>query len=198
MSEKHQNTVQIIRIAVLRDSRSGSRSLRYRTAFRRFEFLCCEYSTAQCTRPPGTVRISESRGWTTSTLPPKTSLRPFESGTPPTLIKNATIWTGGHNGTEVIFGDLLLDGGIIKAVGDIPKQALSQYDSGFLAVIDANEAWITPGLFDLHSHIGVASIPILHGSSTRFISVVWWLNAYRHLGAIDVDSPHGPVLPWLR
>lgn len=30
----------------------------------------------------------------------------FEAGTPSTLIKNATIFTGGRNGTEVVYGGL--------------------------------------------------------------------------------------------
>ena len=32
---------------------------------------------------------------------------------------------------------------------------------------------------DLHSHVGVSSVPELHG-------------------ALDVNSEHGPILPWLR
>ena len=30
-------------------------------------------------------------------------------GTPPTLIQNARIWTGGDNGTEIIEGDVYID-----------------------------------------------------------------------------------------
>jgi hypothetical protein len=92
----------------------------------------------------------------------------FEPGTPPTIIRNATLWTGARNGTEVVFGDLLLDGGIIKAVGYLPNRVIEKlgYDSGFFNVIDANGAWVTPGLFDLHSHMGVLSTPFMFGEQS--------------------------------
>jgi hypothetical protein len=89
----------------------------------------------------------------------------FEAGTPATLIRNATIWTGAHDGTEVIYGDILLDKGIIKAVGYIPNPLIQEAVdfSGSIKTIDANGAWITPGIFDLHSHVGVLSAPTLAG-----------------------------------
>ncbi|KIM83388.1 hypothetical protein PILCRDRAFT_69640 [Piloderma croceum F 1598] len=102
----------------------------------------------------------------------------FEPGTKPTLIRNATIWTGAHNGTEVIFGDILLDGGIIKGIGEIPDFRLASVTDD-LVTIDANGAWLTPGIVDLHSHLGLLSAPVLGG-------------------AFDVTSPNGPVLPYLR
>lgn len=48
----------------------------------------------------------------------------FQEGTHPTLIRNATIWTGRVSGHEIVVGDLLLEKGIIKAVGDIDQSAL--------------------------------------------------------------------------
>jgi hypothetical protein len=69
----------------------------------------------------------------------------FEPGTKPTLIRNATIWTGAHNGTEVVFGDILLDGGIIKGIGEIPDFKLASVTDD-LVTIDANGAWLTPGI----------------------------------------------------
>jgi len=65
----------------------------------------------------------------------------FEEGTPATLIRNATIWTGQKNGTEVIYGDLLLDKGIVKAVGQVPRAPLRD-----VRIVDAGGAWVTPGL----------------------------------------------------
>lgn len=73
----------------------------------------------------------------------------FEPGTKATLIRNATIWTGGRNGTEIISGDLLLDGGIIKGVGKIPNARLPDD----LIEINAMGAWLTPGLGQTHSPI---------------------------------------------
>ncbi|KAJ3866956.1 hypothetical protein EV359DRAFT_61910 [Lentinula novae-zelandiae] len=90
----------------------------------------------------------------------------YVPGTNPTLIKNATIWTGNVKGLEIILGDLLLDKGMIQAVGEIP-------------VIDANGSWLSPGIVDLHSHLGDQSSPKLSGSA-------------------DTNSRKGLVQPWLR
>ena len=68
----------------------------------------------------------------------------YEAGTRATLIRNATIWTGGKNGVEVVHGDLLLDQGLVKDIGKIPQSRIaSAFD---LTVVDANGAWVTPGL----------------------------------------------------
>ncbi len=69
----------------------------------------------------------------------------FEEGTPATLIRNATIWTGQKNGTEIIYGDLLLDKGIVKAVGQVPRTPLRD-----VRIVDAGGAWVTPGLSARH------------------------------------------------
>lgn len=68
----------------------------------------------------------------------------FRPGTKPTLIRNATIWTGEGNGTIVVSGDILLDGGIIKAVGHVPREVLQKTRA--IEAYDAKGAWITPGL----------------------------------------------------
>ncbi|KIJ59733.1 hypothetical protein HYDPIDRAFT_32949 [Hydnomerulius pinastri MD-312] len=94
----------------------------------------------------------------------------FVPGTKPVLIKNATIWTSGQNGTEVVEGDLLLHKGLIKAVGDVPLKLLQGLQ---LEVVDAYGAWVTPGIVDIHSHLGVYS-------------------------ASDGNSVKAPILPWLR
>ena len=84
----------------------------------------------------------------------------FSPDAKPTLIRNATIWTSGHNGTEVIQGDLLLLKGLIRAVGSIVPNLVRGLD---IEVVDANGAWVTPGIVDLHSHLGVGSAPALDG-----------------------------------
>jgi hypothetical protein len=109
----------------------------------------------------------------------------FEEGTPATLIRNATIWTGQKNGTEVIYGDLLLDKGIVKAIGQVPRAPLRD-----VRTVDAGGAWVTPGLsarrhwylyrlysrfpplVDFHSHVGIYSLPALHGE------FFFYCNAY--------------------
>ncbi|KAJ7028309.1 hypothetical protein C8F04DRAFT_1291263 [Mycena alexandri] len=100
----------------------------------------------------------------------------FVSGTRPTLLKNAKILTGARNGTEVIYGDVLLDKGVIMAVGYIPEHFMAAKN---LDVIDAAGKWISPGLVDAHSHLGVNSAPALSGAS-------------------DGNSLNAPILPWLR
>lgn len=67
----------------------------------------------------------------------------FQRGTKPILIENATLWTGGKNGHEVVSGSLLLDKGLIKAVGRIDQTILDSYED--LDVVDAHGAWVTPG-----------------------------------------------------
>ncbi|KAI6157316.1 hypothetical protein BKA82DRAFT_4055541 [Pisolithus tinctorius] len=97
----------------------------------------------------------------------------YELGTPIVLIRNATIWTGGNGGSEIVAGDILLDRGLIQQIGpqlDDPEDAL---------FIDAQGAWVTPGIVDVHSHHGVMSSPLLSGAN-------------------DIDSPNGITQPWLR
>ena len=86
----------------------------------------------------------------------------FEPGTNATLIRNCVIFTGKENGTEVIHGDILLDKGVIKGLGKISGRVID--DTPNLTIIDANRAWVTPGLIDLHSHLGVLSSPITAGA----------------------------------
>ena len=68
----------------------------------------------------------------------------FEEGTRPVLIKNAKIWTGDRNGTEVLRADVLLDMGIIQEVGRVEHFRLKAFKDD-LVVIDAKNAWVTPG-----------------------------------------------------
>jgi hypothetical protein len=104
----------------------------------------------------------------------------FVPGTKPTLIANAKIWTGNDNGTEVILGDILLDKGIIKGVGRLGHlPVLKKEYADELDIIDADGAWVTPGIVDIHSHLGVGSSPHLNGAS-------------------DTNSRKSTILPWLR
>jgi hypothetical protein len=71
----------------------------------------------------------------------------FVQGTRPTLIKNTTIWTGKKGGEEILHGDILLDRGLVKAVGKIPPSLLGNE----IVEVNAREAWITPGLGEYSS-----------------------------------------------
>jgi hypothetical protein len=68
----------------------------------------------------------------------------FVPGTPPTLIKNASIWTGRVSGREVIVGDLLLDKGLVKSVGNIDQHVLDAYGDD-LVTTNVQGAWVSPG-----------------------------------------------------
>ncbi|OAX33578.1 hypothetical protein K503DRAFT_700202 [Rhizopogon vinicolor AM-OR11-026] len=105
----------------------------------------------------------------------------YAENTKPVLVRNATIWTAADGGNEVLTGDLLMHHGLIKAVGDVPLSLLQELEleNMGLEVVDADGAWVTPGIVDLHSHIGVGSVPNLNG-------------------AHDTNSHKAPILPWLR
>ena len=69
----------------------------------------------------------------------------------PTLIRGATLLTG--TGTRIDGGDVLIVDGKIAAVG----QQLTAPAGA--TTIDANGRWVTPGLIDVHSHLGVYPSP---------------------------------------
>jgi adenine deaminase len=55
----------------------------------------------------------------------------------------------------VVYGDVLLDKGLIVALGYIPPNLLASAKArggGEMKVLDVAGKWITPGLVDLHSH----------------------------------------------
>lgn len=69
----------------------------------------------------------------------------------PTLIRGATILTG--TGTRIDNGDVLIVDGKISAVGtQLTAPAGAR-------IIEANGRWVTPGLIDVHSHLGVYPSP---------------------------------------
>jgi len=127
--------------------------------------------------------ISRCRSLTAQAMPPagfhsRTHSDRLEEGTRPVLIRNANIWTGNRNGTEIIRADILLDKGIIKSIGHLRGTSIKTYGEE-LEVVDVKGAWVTPGLVDIHSHIGIESSPTLNGAS-------------------DGNSLKGIVQPWLR
>lgn len=64
------------------------------------------------------------------------------------------IWTGLNNGTKTVHGDILLDKGLIMGVGHF---GTASYGND-LTVIDARGRWVTPGIVDIHSHLGDARV----------------------------------------
>jgi len=97
----------------------------------------CVVPTAKEKPKPGAIRINEN--------PYPSTYHPY--GSVPTLIRGATIFDG--EGGRIDNGSILLVGGKVEAVGgaDIgaPEGA---------AVIDAQGRYVTPGIIDVHSHLG--------------------------------------------
>jgi imidazolonepropionase-like amidohydrolase len=71
----------------------------------------------------------------------------------PTLIAGATVLTG--TGERIDDGAVLMSGGRIAAVG---RRGEIEAPAG-ARVIDAAGRWVTPGLIDVHSHLGVYASP---------------------------------------
>jgi len=81
--------------------------------------------------------------------PYPSTYQPIASG--PVLLRNATVLTG--TGERLEATDVLLQDGRIVGVGQglqAPAEA---------SVVDATGRWITPGLIDVHSHLGVYPSP---------------------------------------
>ena len=74
----------------------------------------------------------------------------------PVLFKSANIYDG--LGGEFRNYDLLLSEGKIIEIGE-------SISAPGVLVIDATDKWITPGIIDIHSHMGVYSAPGVSTSS---------------------------------
>ena len=73
------------------------------------------------------------------------------------FIEDARILTG--TGKEILKGSILISSNKIKAIGE----SLNKPPGA--KVIDANGKWVTPGIIDIHSHMGVYPAPGLRSSS---------------------------------
>jgi len=73
----------------------------------------------------------------------------------PVLIQGATVLTG--SGERLDGADVLISNGRIQAIGKgltVPPDA---------RVVDAHGKWVTPGIIDIHSHLGVYASPAVKG-----------------------------------
>ena len=80
--------------------------------------------------------------------------RPVASG--PVLIRNATVLTG--SGARLEGADVLMRDGRIAGVG-------VSLDAGDATVVDGTGKWVTPGIIDVHSHLGVYPSPYTESHS---------------------------------
>jgi imidazolonepropionase-like amidohydrolase len=95
-------------------------------------------------------------GDTATTARPSFTDDPYPStyqaiASPPVLISGATVLTG--SGERIDNADVLLEGGKISAIGSglsAPADAIR---------VDGSGKWVTPGLIDVHSHLGVYPSP---------------------------------------
>ena len=69
------------------------------------------------------------------------------------LIRNATVYDG--LGGEIVNGSVLIQAGKITAVG---SEAAMTMPTG-IRTIDAAGKWVTPGIIDIHSHLGAYPSP---------------------------------------
>jgi len=76
---------------------------------------------------------------------------------PTVLVQNATVLTG--TGQRLEDADVLMVNGLIEAIGrDLAAPAGAR-------IIDARGRWVTPGLIDAHSHLGVYASPSVNAQS---------------------------------
>jgi len=104
--------------------------------------------TAQAPAPaPRPAASADSSSWDRAQYPSTYKRHP----NPPVLIKNATIMTA--TGQEIANGAILFKDGRIVAVGtnvQAPADAV---------VVDGTGKFVTPGIIDVHSHLGVYAAP---------------------------------------
>ena len=117
--------------------------------------LLAACSSARPAPAPQQPQPNPTTSQSTSSDPFPSTYRPLPART--TLITNASLLTA--TGPLIERGSVLLQDGKIAAVGaniSAPADAL---------VIDASGKWVTPGIIDTHSHMGVYSAPGIDANS---------------------------------
>ncbi len=99
-------------------------------------------------KPDGNGKSAQSAATKPGDPYPSTYRAPPDA---PTLVRHATVLTG--TGTRLDDADVLIVNGKIEAVGsNLQAPAQSR-------IIDGKGLWVTPGLIDVHSHLGVYPSP---------------------------------------
>ncbi len=119
------------------------------------------FALAACATASGTKPLSarKSTAATASRIdrdPFPSTYKPFASV--PVLLRGAHIYDG--KGGEMARGDILLRDGkidkIAETIADAPKDT---------TIIDATGKFVTPGIIDIHSHMGVYASPAVQAAS---------------------------------
>jgi len=100
------------------------------------------FASAHAAAPESSISAAPNNAW---------SSRYQAISSPPLLITGATVLIG--NGQRLDHADILLEHGKITAIG--PQ--LQAPDGA--AHVDGRGKWVTPGLIDVHSHLGVSPSP---------------------------------------
>ncbi|KAG0041175.1 hypothetical protein BGZ83_002206, partial [Gryganskiella cystojenkinii] len=109
----------------------------------------------------------------------------FVNGTAPTLFKNGYVFDGVH---ESFKGDVLIDNGLILAVGGDIKAPKGT------TVVDLKGHIITPGIVDMHSHMGVDSWPSLEATQDTN-EMTQPLTPF--IRSLDGFNPSDPAREWI-
>ncbi|HMG17236.1 MAG TPA: hypothetical protein VK573_00820, partial [Gemmatimonadales bacterium] len=129
-------------------------------------------TTAQAPAPAATSASQDTVGGIGPQYPSTYQRHP----NPPVIIRNATIMTA--TGQEIQGGSIVLRDGRIVSVGtsvDAPADAV---------VVDGTGKWVTPGVIDTHSHLGVYAAPSTFAESdgneatTPVTAEVWAEHAF--------------------
>lgn len=112
--------------------------------------LCVALSACAVSSPPTTDQAQAVRVKSPVVYPSTYKAPPSGS----VLIRGATVLTG--TGTRIDAGEVLITQGRVEAVGqNLTAPAGAR-------VIDAQGRWVTPGLIDVHSHLGVYPSPSIN------------------------------------
>jgi imidazolonepropionase-like amidohydrolase len=135
--------------------------------------------------PPAPVVASAPRPepFPPAELPEPPGDLPAGPAAPPVLLRNATVMTAA--GKVFAPGHVLIKDGVIKDVGAGPG------DASGASVVDVGGGFITPGIIDAHSHMGVYPLPGTDGNSDGNESVKP-LTAY--VSSQDAFWPQDPSL----
>ena len=117
--------------------------------------LCCSVLAIGCAPHLKDVKTSAE-----THDPPFVATQQLSASMPtatPLLIKNGTLWTAEDDEPEIKNGWLFFLDGKIDAMGrgEPPAHILAKVKN----IIDAKQRYVTPGLVDTHSHLGVYASP---------------------------------------